>query len=248
MMATSIATCCRHRLFSTTSRLSKIIPSKVKGGKSSHDWLTRQLNDPYVKLAQENNLRCRSAFKLTEIDDRFKVLKPGDLVIDCGAAPGSWSQVAIQRVGLNTMKGTNHRQNGTVVAIDIQPIAPIDGVTILEQSDFTKPETQSQILQALGNRLADVVLSDMAPRASGNRELDHQVIFELCISVLKFSSQVLDCGGHVVCKLWDGRNTKDAVDVMKRMFNIVKTVKPEASRSDSAEIFLLGLDYKLRKR
>ena len=134
-----------------------------------------------------------------------------------------------------------------VIAVDLQDIEPIDGVTIFPKSDFTKPETKSKILHVLDNRLANVILSDMAPKASGNREHDHDAIFQLCLSVLKFSSQVLDSGGHVVCKLWDGSDTKKLKEVMHRMFTNVKTIKPDASRENSAEIFLLGQYYKLRK-
>jgi 23S rRNA (uridine2552-2'-O)-methyltransferase len=134
-----------------------------------------------------------------------------------------------------------------VIAIDLQDIEPIDGVTVFPKSDFTTSETQSKILRVLDGRHANVVLSDMAPKASGNREHDHDAIFQLCLSVLKFSSHVLDSGGHVVCKLWDGRETNKIQEVMNRMFTTVKTVKPDASRSDSSEIFLLGQYYKLRK-
>lgn len=135
-----------------------------------------------------------------------------------------------------------------VLAVDLQNIEPLDGVTVFAGCDFTTPETQTKLLRVLNNRLANTVLSDMAPRASGNKDLDHHVITDLCVSVLKFSSQVLDSGGHVVCKLWDGNEKQKLVDIMSRMFQTVKTVKPDASRSDSAEIFLLGLHYMLRKR
>lgn len=135
-----------------------------------------------------------------------------------------------------------------MIAIDLQDIEPLEGVTILGGSDFTKLDTQTRLLHVLNNRLANTVLSDMAPRSSGNRELDHQVIFDLCLSVLKFSTQVLDSGGHVVCKLWDGREKQNIVSVMKKMFRTVKIMKPDASRSDSAEIFLLGIDYILRSK
>ncbi|XP_045212851.2 rRNA methyltransferase 2, mitochondrial-like [Mercenaria mercenaria] len=233
--------------FSTSLPFRKITPNKFKGKQSSRDWVTRQLNDPYVRLANEENYRCRSAFKLTEIDDNLRIIKPGGIVIDCGAAPGSWSQVAAQRIQLKS-KHDGTQKEGMVIAVDLRDIEPIDGVTVFANSDFTKSETQSKLLRMLDNRLANTVLSDMAPNASGNREHDHQVISELCLSVLKFSSQVLESGGHVVCKLWDGSEKKKLLSVMNRMFETVKTIKPDASRSDSAEIFLVGLYFKLRKK
>ncbi|KAK3594381.1 hypothetical protein CHS0354_009673 [Potamilus streckersoni] len=221
-------------------KIHKKSPENLKGKKlSSQLWLRRQLNDPYVQKSRVENWRCRSAFKLLEIDDKRGILKPGNIVIDCGAAPGSWSQVAVKRV--NTSDPDQH--TGTVIGIDIQHMFPVPGATILDQHDFTKQETQLKLTELLCGKQADVILSDMAPNASGSRELDHDQIVQLCMSVLEFSPRVLRPGGTVLCKLWMGRDTQTLHSVMERMFSRVKVVKPDASRSDSAEIFLLGTDF-----
>ncbi|WAQ97163.1 MRM2-like protein [Mya arenaria] len=245
-----------RRFLSCSVALQKTGLKKSKGNQSSNNWLQRQLNDPYVKSAQTEHFRCRSAFKLLEINDRFKIIRPGDTVIDCGAAPGSWSQVAARAINKKDgnkkdgMKGSQTRQNdrdGMVIGVDLQEVEPIEGVLMFSGHDFTLPDTQHKILNTLDNMYANVVLSDMAPSASGNKAFDHERISKLCLSVLKFSSQVLANDGHVVCKLWDGSERKDLLKVMERMFRTVKVIKPDASRSDSAEIFLLGMEFYLRK-
>ena len=139
-------------------------------------------------------------------------------------------------------------EDGEVISVDLQTFAPVEGATIFAQSDFTEPETQTKILEKLDGRLVDVVLSDMAPRSSGGRQHDHDVICELCLSVLKFCTQVLKLDGHVVCKLWEGSDRDKMISVMERMFKTVKIVKPASSRSDSAEIFLLGMHYNLKRK
>ena len=138
------------------------------------------------------------------------------------------------------------KTEGIVIAVDLQQINPIAGVTAFNQSDFTLPDTQQKISKAIGNRLVDVVLSDMAPSASSSNELDHDNICKLCLSMLEFSSQVLNQDGHAVCKLWDGQDRDKIMSVMKRMFKEVKIIKPKASRSESAEMFLVGINYFLR--
>ncbi|KAL3876745.1 hypothetical protein ACJMK2_034542 [Sinanodonta woodiana] len=231
-----------ERNINISFNLRKKSPENLKGKSlSSQLWLRRQLNDPYVQKARVENWRCRSAFKLLEIDDKRDILKPGNIVIDCGAAPGSWSQVAVKRV--NSSAENPGDPTGIVIGIDIQHMFPVPGATILDQHDFTKKETQVKITELLSGKQADVVLSDMAPNASGSRELDHDQIVQLCMSVLEFSSKVLRPGGTVLCKLWMGRDTQTLNSVMDRMFDRVKVVKPDASRSDSAEIFLLGTDF-----
>ncbi|XP_067673508.1 ribosomal RNA large subunit methyltransferase E-like isoform X1 [Haliotis asinina] len=203
---------------------------------SSQLWLMRQQKDPYVEKAAADNYRCRSAYKLLEIDDRHKLLHPGGVVIDCGAAPGSWTQVALERV-----KG--EQKHGQVVSIDLQPMTAIHKAFVLSERDFTAPETQDEVKQHLSGRLADLVMSDMAPQASGVKSLDHDRIISLCVETVKFSCVVLKEGGAVLCKLWQGSEQPRLEHIMKQLFTSVRVVKPDASRSDSAEIFLLGKNF-----
>ncbi|XP_067673509.1 ribosomal RNA large subunit methyltransferase E-like isoform X2 [Haliotis asinina] len=200
---------------------------------SSQLWLMRQQKDPYVEKAAADNYRCRSAYKLLEIDDRHKLLHPGGVVIDCGAAPGSWTQVALERV----------KEHGQVVSIDLQPMTAIHKAFVLSERDFTAPETQDEVKQHLSGRLADLVMSDMAPQASGVKSLDHDRIISLCVETVKFSCVVLKEGGAVLCKLWQGSEQPRLEHIMKQLFTSVRVVKPDASRSDSAEIFLLGKNF-----
>lgn len=209
---------------------------------SSNLWLERQSRDPYVKRAREEDWRCRSAFKLLEIDAKHKLLKPGQLVIDCGCAPGSWTQVIVQKINANDndMKWPK----GTAIGIDLQHVNPITGAILLSKCDFTSAMTQAEILQKLGNKKADLVLSDMAPACSGDRSMDHDKIIELCSSVIRFSTVVLKKDGAVLCKIWMGGQQKLLEDAMRKLFLNVKYVKPNASRDDSAEIYLLGRNFK----
>ena len=134
-----------------------------------------------------------------------------------------------------------------MIGVDLQPIQPIEGAVLFDKSDFTSPDTQARIIEELDGELADVVLSDMAPNASGTASLDHDVIIQLCLSVLHFCTVVLKSDGSVVCKIWMGSDQEKLKSVMDRMFRKVKYVKPEASRSDSAEVYLVGQGYRLRK-
>ena len=136
---------------------------------------------------------------------------------------------------------------GQVIGVDLLDIESLEGVSFFTGRDFTSKDTQQEIIDTLHGRLANVVLSDMAPNASGDKSLDHDAICELCLSVLRFSSQVLEKNGHVLCKLWDGEGKKRILNVMDRMFSSTKIVKPKASRLDSSEIYVLGLEYKLRR-
>ncbi|XP_050298778.1 rRNA methyltransferase 2, mitochondrial [Anthonomus grandis grandis] len=231
--------CRRFSLSSTSSK--KVQPnSKVKG--SSYEWLSRQLSDPFVERAKRHNYRCRSAFKLIEIDDKFKIMKPGDTVIDCGASPGSWTQVAVQRVNSDGFKKTEPQ--GIVVAIDRQLIYPIEGATIFGNSDFTDPNCQERLLNFLNGRTVDSVISDMAPNATGVKVLDTENIIKLCYSALKFALKISNEGGSVLVKLWQCGQTKQLQTDMERFYENVRVVKPSASRADSAEIFLLARGFK----
>lgn len=229
------------RMFHRTSYYLKIIPSGLKD-KSSHAWMTRHLNDPYVKRAKMENYRARSAFKLIEIDDRFKIFKPGQMVIDCGCAPGAWSQVATKRI--NARKVDPCSPVGKVIAIDLNYTSPIEGAFIISHADFTLPNIQQIIVQHLNGQKPDVILSDMAPNASGVRELDNENIVILGSAALAFAIQTLEVGGVFVCKVWDGACTPRLEKNVEKFFSYFKRVKPAASRTESAEVFLLGKGFK----
>jgi len=227
------------RLFYTSCILRKIVPSQHKG--SSHEWLRRQLNDEYVKKCRYDRYRCRSAYKLLEIDERFNILKQGATVVDCGAAPGSWTQVVTRKLKLNTDNG---HQNGLVIAIDLQHIDHIKGAIILKESNFMDSDVQEKVYKLLPNGQADVVLSDMAPRASGNTELDAASIMTLVYCALKFSMRTLKNGGTFLCKVWDNNDVEKIVNALNSLFSSVKRVKPKACRSDSSELYLLARGFK----
>ncbi|KAL3273364.1 hypothetical protein HHI36_014812 [Cryptolaemus montrouzieri] len=231
-----------YNLSTSTSFMRKITLTNVKNKDlSSQLWLRRQLSDPYVQKAKVMNYRCRSAFKLLEINEKYKFLRPGIIVIDCGAAPGSWTQVAVTEV-----KGTNtsNKELGKVIAIDKQQLYPIEGATILGNMDFTKESTQILLKSELGTSQANVVLSDMAPNVTGIREMDNENMMSLCHSVLKFAIQVTEIHGTLLLKLWQCGQTKCLENNMSQFYQNVKFVKPKSSRADSAEIFLLGRNFK----
>jgi 23S rRNA (uridine2552-2'-O)-methyltransferase len=207
---------------------------------SSRAWLTRQISDPYVARAKREGLRSRAAFKLAEIDDRYKVLKPGARVVDLGAAPGGWSEIAARRVGTS----------GRVIALDILEMKPIPGVEFL-QLDFLDPSAPKRLEALLGGSgagmiqaTADVVLSDMAANSTGHRQTDHLRIIALAEAAADFARQVLAPGGAFLCKVLQGGTEAALLAGLKRDFSSVKHVKPPASRSDSAELYLLARGFR----
>ena len=214
---------------------------RVKSGKgrslSSKLWLERQLNDPYVARARDEGLRSRAAFKLIEIDDKHRLLKPGARVVDLGAAPGGWSQVAAKRTGAGEGRGR-------VVAIDLLDMAPLAGVEFL-QRDFLDPGAPDAIKALLGGP-ADVVLSDMAANATGHRKTDHLKIMALAEAAAEFTREVLAPGGAFLCKMLQGGTETTLLAALKRDFASVKHVKPAASRTDSAELYLLASGFRGR--
>ncbi|CAN8003080.1 unnamed protein product [Ixodes hexagonus] len=235
------------RLFSVSSARLKVQPRNAKGkGRCAQDWLTRQLNDPYVKQSRYDQYRARSAYKLLEIDERYRLLKPGHAVVDCGAAPGSWTQVLVQRT--NSDGRDQNLPRGFVVAADLVPLDPIPGATLLAEADLLRPETVARILEVLNGRHADGVLSDMAPSASGVGQLDHDAIVALAYASLMVALQALSVGGSFLCKVWDGNRAPQLVRDIGRFFDYVHYVKPKASRSDSAEMYLLGRQFKGAER
>nr|CAH7714306.1 unnamed protein product [Callosobruchus chinensis] len=234
------------RFFSTSVlKLKKITPENLKTkpkNASSQQWLARQLSDPYVEKAKSMQLRCRSAFKLIEIDDRFKIFNPGDIVVDCGASPGSWTQVAVKRV--NADGKLAEAPKGKVVAIDKQHIYPIDGAQIFGNMDFTAPASQQSLLEYLNGEQVNAVISDMAPAASGVRDLDNENMLKLCYSAIKFALHISRKEGVLLMKMWQCGFTKKLETDISRFYDNVRIVKPKASRSDSTEIFLLGRGFK----
>jgi len=224
----------------TSGRNPTKIAQKVKTARgrrlSSTRWLERQLNDPYVSRAKLEGYRSRSAFKLAEIDDEFKFLKPGGRIVDLGAAPGGWSQIAARRT--NSDSG-----DGKVVAIDMHGIEAIAGVTIFKQ-DFLEEGAADALIQALGGDKADAVVSDMAAHATGHRQTDHIKIMALADAGLVFARQVLKPGGTYVCKVLRGGAESELLTILKREFINVRHFKPESSREDSAELFLVATGYR----
>jgi 23S rRNA (uridine2552-2'-O)-methyltransferase len=211
---------------------------RVKTGKgrklSSKLWLDRQLNDPYVARAKREGMRSRAAYKLSEIDDKTHFLKKGSRVVDLGAAPGGWSQVAAQRV--------NAPKQGRVVAIDLLQIDPLPGVEF-SQLDFLDPSAPDKLKAMLGG-LADVVLSDMAANATGHRKTDHIKIVALVEAAYEFAREVLAPGGTFLAKVLQGGTEASLLGPLKRDFITVKHIKPAASRSDSAELYLLATGFR----
>jgi 23S rRNA (uridine2552-2'-O)-methyltransferase len=199
---------------------------------SSRTWLERQLRDPYVMRAKREGFRSRAAYKLAEIDDKYKVLKPGGRVVDLGAAPGGWSEIAAQRVGAK----------GRVIALDILEMKPIAGVEFL-QLDFLAEIAPAQLKALLGGQ-ADVVLSDMAANATGHRKTDHLRIMGLAEAAVAFAREVLAAGGTFVCKVLQGGTEAVLLAELKRDFESVRHVKPPASRADSAELYLLARGFR----
>jgi 23S rRNA (uridine2552-2'-O)-methyltransferase len=201
---------------------------------SSRRWLERQLNDPYVARAKREGFRSRSAFKLTEIDDKHHFLKSGARVVDLGAAPGGWSQVAAKRVGAP--------EKGRVVAIDVLAMVPVSGVEFLHL-DFLDPRAPDQ-LKALLGAPADVVLSDMAANATGHSRTDHLKIMALVEAAAEFAREVLKPGGAFLAKVLQGGTEGILLAALKRDFASVKHVKPAASRADSAELYVLATGFR----
>src|SRR5271168_507259 len=202
---------------------------------SSRAWLERQISDPYVARAKREGLRSRAAYKLAEIDDKYRLLKSGARVVDLGAAPGGWSQVAALRVG----------PGGRVIAIDILDMKPIAGVTF-EKLDFLDAVAPDRLKAMLGGN-ADVVLSDMAANATGHRKTDHLRIMALAEAATPFAREVLARRGVFLCKVLQGGTEAALLSELKRDFASVKHVKPPASRSDSAELYLLARGFRGRE-
>jgi 23S rRNA (uridine2552-2'-O)-methyltransferase len=201
---------------------------------SSRRWLERQSRDPYVERATREGWRSRAAFKLLEIDEREKILKRGAIVVDLGAAPGGWSQVAARKVG----------SEGRVYAIDRLPMDPIPGVEIVE-GDFSSARSIEELRRAIGDHAVDLVLSDLAPNISGNRAIDQPRILELIEDAMRFADQVLKPGGSFLVKLFQGDGQQALEKELRSRFGRLKALKPKASRAESREIYLLASGYRM---
>ena len=202
----------------------------------SQIWLQRQLNDPYVARARAEGYRSRAAFKLIELDDKFHFLAKGKKVVDLGAAPGGWTQIAVDRVK------SNQRGGGAVVGIDILEWLPITGATCMTL-DFLDDRAPDLLKQALGGP-ADVVLSDMASPTTGHGPTDHIRIMALAETAWAFAEEVLAPGGTFVCKVFQGGTEATLLKQIKARCGVVKHAKPPASRKESAEVYVVGLDFK----
>jgi len=197
---------------------------------SSQRWLTRQLNDPYVAAAKAEGWRSRAAFKLIGLDEKFHLLGRGKRVVDLGAAPGGWSQVAIARGA------------AVVVGLDLLPIDPLPGATFL-QGDFNDPDMPDRLAKLLGGK-ADVVLSDLAPNTTGHAATDHIRILALAELALTFATEVLAPGGAFVCKLFQGGAERSLLTMMQRHFAKVRHAKPPASRKESSELYAVATGFR----
>jgi 23S rRNA (uridine2552-2'-O)-methyltransferase len=212
----------------------------AKGRKiASTRWLSRQLNDPYVEEARRRGYRSRAAFKLIEIDDRYRFLKPGMTVVDLGAAPGGWSQIAAERVG-------SAEGRGQVLAVDIEPIEPLPGVAVLAL-DVSAEGAAATIGAGLKGGRAEIVLSDMASPATGHRATDHLRVIALVEAALDLAEDVLKPGGTFLAKVFQGGAGGELVARLKRSFAKVQHVKPKASRPESPEVYVLATGFRVAK-
>ncbi|MFD1709609.1 RlmE family RNA methyltransferase [Ottowia sp. GY511] len=214
---------------------------KTKSKKVNKAWLSDHLNDPYVKLAQKEGYRARAAYKLKEIDETLKLIQPGHRVVDLGSTPGAWSQYVRRR--LSPEGAAVGALNGTIVALDILPMEPIEGVQFL-QGDFREDAVLAQLSDAVGGQPLDVVVSDMAPNLSGVESSDAARIAHLVELAVEFSQNHLKSDGALVVKVFHGSGYSQLVKLFKETFKVVKPIKPKASRDKSSETFLVGIGLK----
>ncbi|MCP3969819.1 MAG: RlmE family RNA methyltransferase [Rhodobacteraceae bacterium] len=228
----------------TSGRGQRDLRTKVKTARgrrlSSTLWLERQLNDPYVKRARAEGYRGRAAFKISELDDKYRFLVPGARVVDLGCAPGGWCQVAVQRA--NALGENPGKAKGSVLGVDLQEVEPIAGAE-LHQLDFLDEGADDKVREWLGGK-ADVVMSDMASASSGHKQTDHLRIIALCEAAAYFAFDVLDKGGTFVAKVLAGGAEGELQKLLKQRFAKVANVKPPASRSDSSEKFVVATGFR----
>jgi len=214
---------------------------KTKSKKVNKAWLNDHVNDPYVKLAQKEGYRARAAYKLKEIDEQLGLIRPGHLVVDLGSAPGAWSQSVRRR--LSPDGAAVGALNGRILALDILPMEPVEGVTFL-QGDFREPEVLARLQEAVQGQAVDVVVSDMAPNLSGIESADAARIAHLVELAVEFATQHLKPEGALVVKMFHGSGYSQLVKLFKETFRVVKPIKPKASRDRSSETFLVGIGIK----
>jgi 23S rRNA (uridine2552-2'-O)-methyltransferase len=222
---------------------------KSKSKKVNKQWLYDHLNDPYVKLAQKEGYRARAAYKLKEIDEELKLIKPGQLIVDLGATPGAWSQYVRRKFAPKDLGGGGAAAgalNGTIIALDILEFEPIEGVTFL-QGDFREDDVLARLEDVVAGRPVDVVISDMAPNLSGVESSDSARIAHLVELAVEFAQNHLTDKGALVCKVFHGSGYSQLVKLFKERFRVVKPIKPKASRDKSSETFLVGIGLKTRR-
>ena len=214
---------------------------KTKSKKVNKAWLNQHVNDPYVKAAQKDGYRARAAYKLKVIDEQLGLIRPGDTVVDLGCAPGAWSQYLRRR--LSPGGAAAGQLNGTIIGLDLLPMEPIEGVAFI-QGDFREDSVLAQLQQALQGRLADAVVSDMAPNLSGVDSIDAARIAHLIELAVDFAQHHMKPEGALVVKLFHGSGYTQLVQLFKDSFKVVKPIKPKASRDKSSETFLVGIGLK----
>ena len=228
----------------TSGRGQRDLTVKVKTARgrktSSTRWLQRQLNDPYVKRAKAEGYRGRAAFKILELDEKYRFLVPGARVVDLGCAPGGWCQVAVPRV--NALGEKKGKAIGTILGVDLQEVEPIAGAEI-HQLDFLEDDADEKVKEWLGGT-ANVVMSDMAAASSGHKQTDHLRIIALCEAAAYFAFDVLEPGGTFVAKVLAGGTEAELQKLLRLKFDKVYNVKPPSSRSDSSEKFVVALGFK----
>ena len=212
------------------------VKTAKKRSSASTQWLQRQLNDPYVAMAKQEGYRARSAFKLIELDDKFRFLSAGKRVVDLVAAPGGWTQIAVKRV-----KSTP--DNPLVVGLDLLEMAPIAGAKTT-QLDFLDDSAPDVLKEMLGGHKADVVLSDMAPNTTGMKDIDHLRIMGLLETAYAFACEILNPEGAFVAKIFQGGTEQNLLNEMKKRFKVVKHAKPPASRKESSEFYVVAMGFK----
>jgi 23S rRNA (uridine2552-2'-O)-methyltransferase len=216
---------------------------KTKSKKVNKAWLADHINDPYVKMAQREGYRARAAYKLKEIDEELQLIRPGQVVVDLGAAPGAWSQYLRRRFApkeVGTGGAAVGELHGVIIALDLLPFEPIEGVQFI-QGDFREDAVVQQLESALQGRPVDVVVSDMAPNLSGIESSDSARVAHLIELAVDFAKAHLKPDGALVCKAFHGSGYSQLVEHFKQNFRIVKKIKPKASRDRSSETFLVGL-------
>ena len=221
--------------------------AKTKGSKVNRAWINDHVNDPYVKLAKNEGYRARAAYKLKEIDESFKLIKPGHLVVDLGSTPGAWSQYLQRKMGGKSTANAGVAVgdlNGCIIALDLLPMDPVEGVVFI-LGDIREDDVLARLSAEMAGRLADVVVSDMAPNLSGIHSADAARVEHLIELAIDFCQQHMKPQGTLVAKVFHGSGYDDLVKMFKRNFSVVKPVKPKASRDKSTETFLVGIGLKI---